>query len=179
MRLDLSKIRTAHTSIEELYRPEAFRGREGDADVYLIAEPVTLRFDVLKTEERYRLAGSVRTVLELPCSRCLEPFRWPVDAAFDLVYHPQSSNVGEGEREVEEEDLATAFYENNEIDLGQLMREQFYLTLPMKPLCNDACHGLCPVCGINLNRETCDCKREWVDSRLAALRAIKDNVKRS
>ena len=53
-------------------------------------------------------------------------------------------NTGEGEREIEEDDLTTAFYENDEIDLGQLMREQFYLALPMKPLCRDDCQGLCP-----------------------------------
>ena len=46
--------------------------------------------------------------------------------AFDLRYQPHTANAGEGEREIEEDDLTTAFYENDEIDLGQLMREQFY-----------------------------------------------------
>ena len=71
---------------------------------------------------------------------------------------PHAENTGEGEREIEEDDLTTAFYENDEIDLGQLMQEQFYLALPMKPLCRDDCKGLCPECGTNLNRGTCDCK---------------------
>jgi uncharacterized protein len=53
------------------------------------------------------------------------------------------------------------------------MREQFYLALPMKPLCSEACHGLCPVCGTNLNRGTCDCKRDWDDPRLAPLRELR------
>jgi len=81
--------------------------------------------------------------------------------------------VGEGEKEVEEEDLSTAFYDDQKIDLAQLMREQFYLALPMKPLCGDGCRGLCPVCGTNLNRGTCDCNREWEDPRLAVLKNIK------
>ena len=55
-----------------------------------------------------------------------------------------SRNTGEGEREVEEDDLTTAFYENDEIDLGQLMREQFYLSLPMKPLCRRRLQGALP-----------------------------------
>jgi uncharacterized protein len=54
------------------------------------------------------------------------------------------------------------------------MREQFYLALPMKPLCVDACKGLCPVCGRNLNRETCDCKSDWEDPRMAALRQLRN-----
>ena len=93
--------------------------------------------------------------------------------SFDLRYQPARANTGEGEREIEEDDLTTAFYDNDEIDLGQLMREQFYLALPMKPLCRDDCNGLCPKCGTNLNPRPCDCKREWEDPRLAALKALK------
>jgi uncharacterized protein len=170
MRLDLSKIRTAHERYEKVYPPEAF---PTDQDTFRIVAPVSLAFDIHKDKQQFRLAGSVKTTLELPCSRCLEPFTWPVDAAFDLRYQPHALNTGEGEREIEEDDLSTAFYDNDEIDLGQLMREQFYLTLPMKPLCSDACHGLCPVCGTNLNREKCDCKREFDDPRFAALKNLK------
>jgi uncharacterized protein len=67
---------------------------------------------------------------------------------------------------------STAFW-NDEIDLGQLMKEQFYLALPMKPLCRDECRGLCALCGANLNRGTCGCVAAWEDPRFAALRALK------
>ena len=100
-------------------------------------------FDIFKDKAHFRLVGSVATTLELPCGRCLEPFTLPVDASFDLRYQPHAANTGEGEREIEEDDLSTAFYENETIDLGQLMREQFYLALPMKPLCGEDCRGLC------------------------------------
>ena len=46
-----------------------------------------------------------------------------------------TENVGEGEREVEEDDLATAFYDDDQIDLTHLIMEQFQLALPMKALC--------------------------------------------
>ena len=62
---------------------------------------------------------------------------------------------------------------NDEIDLLQLMMEQFQLALPMKPLCRDACKGLCPQCGTNLNTGSCDCNQKWEDPRFAALRAMK------
>ena len=75
--------------------------------------------------------------------------------------------------EIQEDDLTTAFYENETIDLGQLMREQFYLALPMKPLCREDCQGLCPQCGTNLNRGTCTCRDNWIDPRLAALKEIR------
>jgi len=171
MLLNLARIRVPHTEFEEVYAPELFH--TGDDDVYRVAAPVTLRMDIDKTGVRFRLTGRVTTVLQLPCSRCLEPFPWPVDATFDLIYQPQTANTGEGEREVEEEDLGIGFYNNNEIDLGQLMREQFYLALPMKPLCADDCRGLCPICGTNLNKGTCECKREWEDPRLSVLKKLK------
>ena len=167
--LDLSKIRTPHERYEKTYQPEAFAADSA----YIVTAPAMLAFDIFKDKQQFRLAGAVKTILELPCSRCLEPFSWPVDAIFDLRYQPHAENTGENEAEIEEDDLSTAFYENDEIDLAQLMREQFLLSLPMKPLCSDACHGLCPVCGVNLNRSTCACKREWDDPRFAALRELK------
>lgn len=168
--LNLSKIRTAHEHIEQVYQPDAVGAEH---DTYRVTAPVNLAFDIYKDKDQFRLVGTVKTTLELPCSRCLEPFVWPVDAEFDLRYQPHSQNTGEGEQEVEEDDLTTAFYENDEIDLGQLMREQFYLSLPMKPLCSDACKGLCATCGTNLNRGACDCHPQWEDPRFAALRALK------
>jgi uncharacterized protein len=168
--LNLAKIRAQQERFEQVYAPRACAGPGED---FAVVAPVSLAFDIYKDKDQFRLAGRVQTTLELPCSRCVEAFESPVDASFDLRYHPRSQNVGEGEREVEEDDLSTSFYEDETIDLGQLIREQLYLSLPMKPLCREACNGLCPQCGMNLNRGTCDCRRDWEDPRLAALRALK------
>jgi uncharacterized protein len=171
MRLDLTKIRSARERYEQVYETGAFAA---DQESFRVVAPVALAFDILKDKDQFHLVGGVKATLELPCSRCLEPFTTPVDATFDLRYQPHAANIGEAEQEIEEDDLSTAFYENDEIDLGQLMREQFYLALPMKPLCRDDCRGLCPTCGTNLNRGTCDCKREWEDPRLAVLKQLKE-----
>jgi uncharacterized protein len=85
---------------------------------------------------------------------------------------PAAAAPGEADREVTEDDLDTAFYRDGVIDLRELVREQIYLLLPMKPLCKEACAGLCPVCGTNLNTGSCDCPREWEDPRLAPLKAL-------
>ena len=170
MLLNLNQIRTGHERYDKVYEPEAFAG---DPDTFQVVQPVSLAFDIFKDKAHFRLVGRIATTLELPCGRCLEPFTLPVDAAFDLRYQPHAANTGEGEREIEEDDLSTAFYENETIDLGQLMREQFYLALPMKPLCREDCRGLCPQCGTNLNTATCDCSPVWEDPRLSALKAIK------
>ena len=46
--------------------------------------------------------------------------------------------------EIGEDDLTTAFYRDGMLDIIELLREQFQLALPMKPLCSEACRGLCP-----------------------------------
>ncbi|MEP7308160.1 MAG: DUF177 domain-containing protein [Acidobacteriota bacterium] len=168
--LNLKTIRGPQESFERVYAPEQVAV---DEDFRVIA-PVALAFEIFKDGERFRLAGRVQTLLELPCSRCVESFATPVDALFDLRYQPQAENTGEGELEIAEDDLTTAFYQHDEIDLAQLMREQFYLSLPMKPLCRETCGGLCSVCGTNLNRGVCACTHAWEDPRLAALRELRD-----
>ena len=117
------------------------------------------------------MTGRATTKLELQCGRCLEDFQVPVDARFELRYVPAVENAGEGEREIAEDDLTTAFYREGALDVIDLLREQFQLALPMKPLCSEACRGLCPECGANLNRTDCGCAPKWEDPRLAPLKS--------
>jgi uncharacterized protein len=172
MRLDLSHIRQAETAFLRQYEPSAFAEDDGD---YRVVAPVSLEFTIHKDHDRFRLVGTVATTLELACSRCLEPFTLPVNATFDLRYLPQGAAADDEtseESETEDDDVSTTFYQDEAIDLSELLREQFYLVLPMKPLCSESCKGLCPECGANLNVETCACKPQWEDPRLAALKAL-------
>lgn len=169
LRLNVGRIRGAHERIDRRFEPSVLGARD---EIYRITEPVELGFDVDRDEDRFRLAGEVVSTIELTCSRCLEPFRMPVRATFDLHYLPQVQNAGEGELEVQEDDLATAFYEDEAIDLADLIREQLYLALPMKPLCDELCRGLCPTCGKDLNAGACGCTSDWDDPRLAPLKRL-------
>ena len=128
---------------------------------------------VRRDGKKVRRVGHLQTTLECTCSRCLEPFTVPVNTKLDVRFLPSTDNTGGQEREVEGEDLGVSFYKDDQIDLGEVMREQFYLALPMKPLCREDCRGLCPVCGVNRNRESCTCQAEWVDPRMDALRRFK------
>jgi len=80
--------------------------------------------------------------------------------------------VGDGEGEVTEDDLDTSVYRDDQIDVNEVLREQFYLVLPMKPLCREDCAGLCPQCGTNLNGGACGCEPPVEDPRLAPLRKL-------
>ena len=137
MHLGLRSLHDAHTHIEKRYESSLFPWNEGDP--FRVVAPVALSFDIDRQEPgRYRVAGRLTGDIELACGRCLEPFKLPVASDFDLRYMPRTENVGEGEREVEEDDLATAFYDDDQIDLAHLIMEQLQLALPMKALCTEA-----------------------------------------
>lgn len=141
----------------------------GHTDDYAVAGSVALALRVRKDGEKWRISGSVRTVLSLACSRCLERYEMPGNLTVDLLYLPASANRGGEESEIAEEDLSIAFYRDNQIDLLQMVHEQCQLALPMKPLCRDECRGLCPLCGTNRNERSCGCDATWRDPRFAAL----------
>lgn len=167
MLLDLNRLQ-GRQHVERTFAPALFDPQDED---FRVARPVGLSMDVQKAgADTYHVTGRVRTSLELDCSRCLEPFLVPVDATFDLRYVPQAQNTGEPEREIQEEDLTTAYHREGLLDVTELLREQFQLVLPMKPLCTDECHGLCSTCGTNLNKTRCDCAPQWEDPRLAPLK---------
>ncbi len=169
MLLDLSRLRRGVEHLERRYEPSQFPQQED----FRVVAPVEFDADLHKDVQKLRLVGHVKTTLEVDCSRCLDPFTVPIDSRFDVLLLPVSANQDEGEREVEADDLGVSFYEDDTLNLGDLIREQLYLALPMKPLCREDCQGLCPVCGANRNRETCTCRHEWIDPRLDALRALK------
>jgi uncharacterized protein len=195
MRYDLSRFKSGTDHIDRTYDPAAFGA---ESDDFRITSPVHLTADLTKSGLKFLLKGRLTTTLELACSRCLEAFEIPVDATLDLTFVPAAEpakpaadtvaparakksprhaneDVELDGTEVADDDLGLSEYSGDEIDLGQMMREQFYLALPMKPLCRPDCKGLCPVCGKNRNRETCSCESTWVDPRFEVLRNLKKN----
>jgi uncharacterized protein len=172
MILDLRRLAGGVEQVSRRFEAAAF---EIPPDDFRIVAPVDLAAEAYKTGTKVRLVGRMTTSLEVACSRCVEPLVVPVEAALDLLFLPAALQPHEGERETNDEDVGVSFYQNDQIDLGEVIREQCYLALPMKPLCKEDCQGLCPVCGINRNREACSCEHAWVDPRLDVLRRIKSS----
>lgn len=168
--LDVGQMRDPEARIDRTFAAGVL---PTDQSICRIAAPVALSVVVRKDRAQFRLVGRVKTFIELPCSRCLEGFPLAVDEAFDILFLPRAEAGREKERMIEDDDLSTAFFEDNVIDLGQLMQEQCYLAVPMKPLCTESCRGLCPACGTNLNTGSCECQPTWVDPRLAVLEQLR------
>ncbi len=170
MLLDLNKLHGVRQHVERTLQPSAVGPDDPD---YRITAPVELSMVVSRVgADAFEAIGGVKTRLELACGRCLDPYDLPVDATFELRYVPHVAEAGGDEREIEDDDLTTAYYRDGLLDVGELLREQFQLALPMKPLCSAACRGLCAQCGANLNRTECECGPAWEDPRLAPLKSL-------
>ena len=128
MQLDLTRYRQPLQHFVRTFQPAEVAD---SSDAYQIVAPVDLAFEFHKDKDMFRLVGSVVSELERPCSRCLERLRLPVAAQFDLRYLPVTKAAADTEREVGADDLGTSYYTNDEIDLNELLREHFYLVLPM------------------------------------------------
>lgn len=114
--------------------------------------------------------GSLRGEVHGSCARCLEDYRFDLNQGFRLVLTPRAAEVGGAE--LTADDLALSTFEGDEIDVTPLVYEQAILALPTRPLCTDACRGLCPRCGANLNQSACGCPAAPPDPRLAVLHSL-------
>lgn len=140
------------------------------------AGAVQAEIDLTAESENVFARGTVRGWMEVACSRCVEATRIALDEHVHASFLPRAGiPVEDDDAEVEatEDDLDVYPYDDEEVDLEPLLREQLVLAIPYAPLCTPDCKGLCTVCGIDLNRETCTCDRHIVDPRLAALKDLK------
>jgi uncharacterized protein len=122
--------------------------------------------------EEIHVRGSLATLLELECARCLEPVTQPVKRDFDLYYRSLDESPREDELAVPRGEEELAFYSGEGLQLEDVAKEQVLLSLPMRTVCRPDCKGLCPHCGINRNRETCTCAEPARDPRWDALKNL-------
>jgi uncharacterized protein len=106
----------------------------------------------------------VSAVVDAPwageCRRCLGPAEGSLRVEVRELYERHSS----GEE--------TYPFDGDQLDLEPLARDAVLLELPQAPLCTEDCLGLCPRCGVDLNRSPCNCPPE-TDPRWAALDSLR------
>ncbi len=147
------------------------------SDVVQIRNPAKTRLEVSVAGDRVRVSGELNAELELVCCRCLKTFPDRVNKSFDLSYLPDPQLESEHEEfELRYEDLEIGFYRSDQLDLSAVISEQVVLDVPMKPVCQPQCKGLCDQCGADLNEGACNCVRETVDPRLAVLESFKKRL---
>ena len=121
--------------------------------------------------DRVLLAGEIQTAIAFDCDRCVENFSMKIDSSFklDLEYVPV--NVLEsGEHECSSSEMDVMYLKEPVIDVFEILSQQIFLVIAEKHLCTKSCRGLCPKCGVNLNKETCGCKQEHKSSPFSILK---------
>jgi len=134
--------------------------------------PVSFRvtLDYSQSGGSVHFHGRIEGVMETVCDRCLDPVRSAVSGAFDVVVRRSSEREPAAEADGTE-DYVTIPLGAHEFSLEPFIRETAVVSVPMVNICADDCKGLCPVCGINRNRETCRCQTV-ADPRWNALRRL-------
>ena len=151
---------------------------EGEQSFELLEGRLKVHLD--KGEENtVQVKGRLAARLQLECGRCLEPFTFKIDQDVDLFYLPRHKEAQAEEQDADvqlsDHQMIVVFYDEDRLDLGEMVREQFYLQIPMRRLCKDDCKGICPDCGKNRNLERCDCAPVGAtDPRLARLGRLFD-----
>ena len=124
--------------------------------------------------EGFLLQATMSYEQRLRCMRCLKPVTVPASSDLNLILEVGGSEAPGRERELESEDLGLVLLEEEVLDTRPLLMEQIHLNVPMKPLCQEDCAGLCAECGADLNAGPCDCAAA-ADPRWAALAALKSS----
>jgi uncharacterized protein len=161
----------------------------GDPAGYRAREALEVEGSFRKVERRVLFHARAAARLTVPCGRCLGSVEIEVPVEFSMTYVPEE---GVGPRHEADDadrpgartggsfgsdDVNEEGYSGKTIDVDPVVREQVLLALPGYPVCDEACKGLCLVCGANLNERECGCERRSPDPRWSGLEKLKQKSK--
>lgn len=129
-------------------------------------EPIRYEGDIYKVGRDRLVHINIYYKYEEACGRCLESYIMEDNTVLT------GKLVEETGKESYEEEGDLIYYTEDKLDLSDDIMDMVILSLPMKPLCNKKCKGLCPKCGINLNENQCDCEFDYVDPRFEKLKDL-------
>lgn len=130
--------------------------------------------ELIRTPDGILVRAEANVAIEANCSRCLAPFGYPEHIDFEEVFI-QRYDVVSGAKLTPADEDEEAFWisSSHTIDITEAVRQYSEMAAEMQPLCRPDCPGICPECGVDLSVANCRCDRTPVDSRWAALAALK------
>jgi uncharacterized protein len=170
VRIELDKLEGRSARWEHTYEPDEL---VLDDEHARLVEPPRVTARVKRSGHEVRLAGHIQARAEVDCDRCLKSVIVPVETTFDVTYVPAVDYLEGDAAELQAEDLSLSVYEDEAIDMDELVREQVLLAMPARALCSEDCKGLCPVCGANRNEKPCECEAQDTDPRWQALKDLR------
>ncbi len=151
---------------------EAVFNREGESvqfdyefslDDENIVTPVKVVGSVFNRTGIVGLKATAKFDYSTQCAKCNKPLlrHATVPIKYTLISHIENE---------EDRDMYIVV-ENMRLELDELVSEDVFLSIPSRFLCKEDCKGLCPLCGTDLNEDTCNCSKP-TDSRWDVLKDL-------
>jgi uncharacterized protein len=145
---------------------------EGRSDI-LHHGPVHVDLHAKYVAGAIEVRGTVTVDLELSCSRCLSHVKQTLALPFRELFTQKPVLDEDGNPDELPDDIHLVA--EDKVELEPYVLENVVMGIPYKPLCDEACKGLCPNCGENRNLKDCGCSQEKIDPRLAGLADFFEN----
>ena len=143
----------------------------------IFSDPVDIRIGAKRLGEMVAVEGLATARVRMTCNRCLNAYESDLRAGFNLTYTRRLTEDLEAddddEVELQAEKIGLIPFNGEEINLLSDVQSEIVMAIPMRPVCNENCKGLCPQCGGNLNEVACGCISQTEDPRLAVLKSLK------
>lgn len=121
--------------------------------------PLELDVRLESVHEGILVSGTVDTVADGECSRCLRAISQPVEVEFQELF------------EYSGDETPDFVLQDDHVDLETLVRDAIVLSLPFQPVCRPDCPGLDPATG-ELLTESPGAAQDPIDPRWAALQKL-------
>ncbi len=171
MRIELESLEGARGKFAYEYAPGELVLE--DERLSLVVPP-KVTGEIRREGDRVKVNGRVVGRIQLECDRCLKPVEFPVDSRFKLEYVTAKQYEALQTGDLSEDELDLAVFDGEAIDIDALVTEELLLAAPDHLVCDEACKGMCAVCGVNRNVADCTCETAETDPRWAGLKDLVD-----
>jgi uncharacterized protein len=144
----------------------------GDDELRL-ADPIEGHVHLTRTNRGLLVNANLSTSIEAECSRCLKEIEVPLSLRIEEEALPSIDLQTGLPVDASVEPDALRLTDHHELELEAVVRDAVALAEPIAPLCDEACPGLCAVCGEQLAGAPHDHAEDAIDPRLEALRAFR------
>jgi len=138
-------------------------------------EEINLTLTATSVDEGILIRGRVRSKAVGECARCLAPVEMDIDQGFDELYEYESKAAAMSDEDVETDEILMVTEES--VDLAIPVRDAVILALPVNPLCEEDCPGLCSICGTPWRELDGEHGHEERDPRWKALESLSERLK--
>ena len=135
----------------------ANRGSVNREESCEIEQPFRFELVASRNQDNVRIEGDVTGRVVLECSRCAKRYPHALRDTFRLFLNPAKGHAPpdpEGEQGLAQygvclgEDLEEGLYRGPVVGLDDFFGEVITLAMPLQPLCDEGCLGICAHCGL-------------------------------